>query len=136
MIGFSLPIFAGRRQLKLREEAAALELASEAELTEQRAEVSARIQELVAALDQDRALIALYRREVLPQATANVASALSAYRAGTVDFLTLIDAQMGHNTYELELHALVAEYGATVAELELTLGRELPVTGEILAEAS
>jgi hypothetical protein len=42
---------------------------------------------------------------------------------------------MGHNTYELELHALVAEYGATVAELELTLGRELPVTGEIMAEA-
>jgi outer membrane protein TolC len=134
MIGFSLPIFAGRRQLKLREEAAALEQASEAELTEQRAEVSARIQELVAALEQDRALIALYRREVLPQAAANVASALAAYKAGTVDFLTLIDAQTGHNTYVRELHALVAEYGATVAELELTLGRELPATGQILAE--
>lgn len=135
MIGLSVPIFAGRRQLKLREEAAALEQASEAALTEQRAEVSARIQELTAALEQNRALIALYRREVLPQAAANVASALAAYRAGTVDFLTLIDAQTGHKDYERELHALVAEYGATVAELELTLGRELPVTGEILAEA-
>jgi outer membrane protein TolC len=134
MIGFSLPIFAGRRQLKAREEAAALESAAQAELSAERAVVGSRILELVAGLEQTRALIALYRREALPQAAANVASALAAYRAGTVDFLTLIDAQLGHNGYQRELHALVAEYGATVAELEMTLGRELPATGEILAE--
>lgn len=134
MVGFSVPIFAGRRQLELREEAAAMEQASRATLAEQRAEVAARIRELAAALERNRTLIDLYRREVLPQAAANVASALAAYRAGTVDFLTLIDAQTSKQEYERELHALVAEYGATIAELELTLGRELPVTGDILAE--
>lgn len=134
MLGFSLPVFAGRRQLQAREEAAALERAARAELSGERAHVAARVRELAANLEQTRTLISLYRREVLPQAEANVASALSAYRAGTVDFLTLIDAQLGHNGYQRELHALVAEYGATVAELERTLGRELPATGNILAE--
>ncbi len=133
-VGFSVPVFAGRRQLRLRDEAAALESAVQAELSAQRAVVDSRIAELVARLEQTRSLISLYRREVLPQSAANVASALSAYRAGTVDFLTLIDAQTGQNDYQRELHALVAAYGATVAELETTLGRELPVTGEILAE--
>jgi outer membrane protein TolC len=133
-IGFSVPVFAGRRQLQFRAEAAALEGAARAELAAERAVLDSRILELVAELEQTRTLIALYQGEVLPQAAANVASALSAYRAGTVDFLTLIDAQSSHNTYVRELHTLVAEYGATVAELELTLGRELSATGEILAE--
>ena len=70
----------------------------------------------------------------MPQAAANVESALAAYRAGMVDFLTLIEAQTSKQDYERELHELVAEYGAAIAELERTLGRELPVTGDILAE--
>lgn len=134
MIGFSVPVFAGRRQLELREEAAALEQATEATLAEQRADVAARILELTATLERNRTLIDLYRREILPQAAANVESALAAYRAGMVDFLTLIEAQTSKQDYERELHELVAEYGAAIAELERTLGRELPVTGDILAE--
>lgn len=124
-----------RRQLRARDEAAALEEAAHAELAAERAVVEARIHELVAALEETRALVALYQGEVLPQAAANVASALAAYRAGTVDFLTLIEARTGHNTYRRELHALVAGYGAAVAELESTIGRELNATGQILAEA-
>lgn len=134
MLGFSVPVFAGRRQLRARDEAAALEAAARAELAAERAVVEARIHELVAGLEETRALITLYRAEVLPQAAANAASSLAAYRAGTVDFLTLIEARTGHNTYRRELHALVAEYGARVAELESTIGRELVATGQILAE--
>lgn len=134
MLGFSVPVFAGRRQLRARDEAAALEDAARAELSAERAVLEARIHELVAALQETRALISLYQGEVLPQSAANAASALAAYRAGTVDFLTLIEARTGHNTYRRELHALVAEYGARVAELESTIGRELSATGHIMAE--
>jgi outer membrane protein TolC len=134
VVGFSVPVFAGRRQLRARDEAAALEAAVRAELAAERAVVEARIHEQVAVLEETRALISLYRGEVLPQASANMASALAAYRAGTVDFLTLIEAQLGHNTYRRELNALVAEYGAAIAELESTIGRELSATGHILAE--
>lgn len=134
MIGFSLPVFAGRRQLRMREEAAAMEQTARAELTDLRVEVDARIGELVAALERTRTLVALYRREVLPQARANVQSAFSSYRVGTVDFMTLVDGQMTVNQYQGELYALLAEYGEAVAELEMTVGRTLPLAGNLATE--
>ena len=105
-----------------------------ADLTDMRARVDARIGELLAELDRARRLIALYRGEVLPQGEANVESAFSSYRVGSVDFMTLVDARMTVNEYEREYYGLLGEYGAGIAELEMEVGRELPVTAEILAE--
>jgi outer membrane protein, heavy metal efflux system len=134
MLGFTVPVFAGQRQLQMRQEAAAMEQMARADLTEARAQVSARIGELLAELDRARTLVTLYRTEVLPQAEANVTSAFASYRVGRVDFMTLMDAQMTLNRYQQELHALLAEYGRLVAELEMTIGRELPATTATLGE--
>jgi outer membrane protein, heavy metal efflux system len=134
MIGFSVPIFAGRRQLRMRDEAAAMERMAAADLAEIRAEVDGRLGKLRAELQRTRTLIRLYRQEVLPQAEAAVESSLSAYQAGTVDFLSLIDAQMIQNHYEQEFYGLLADYGTVLAELEATVGREILATDDILAE--
>ena len=135
MLGFTLPVFAGQRQLKMREEARAMEQMAAADLTNMRAQVDARISELMAGLDRSRTLVELYRSQVLPQARATVESSFSSYRVGRVDFMTLVDAQMTKNQYEQELAMLLAEYGAAAAELEMTIGRELPRGGKLLAEA-
>jgi outer membrane protein TolC len=135
MFGFTLPVFARQRQLKMREEARAMEAMAAADLTSMRVTVDARVTELVADLDRARTLVELYRSQVLPQARATVESALSSYRVGRVDFMTLVDAQMTRNQYEQELAALLAEYGAGIAELEMTVGRELPRGGALLEEA-
>lgn len=135
MVGFSLPAFAGARQLKMRDEAAAMERVAEAELENGRAEVDARIGGLLADLARAETLIQLYRGRILPQAEANVESSFSSYRVGSVDFMTLVDAQMTVNRFEQEYHGLLGEYGTAVAELEMTVGREIPSTPEILAEA-
>ena len=135
MIGFSIPIFARSRQLRMRDEAAAMEAMAAAELADMRAQVNARIGELLAELDRSRTIVILYRSEVLPQARANVESSFSSYRVGTVDFMTLVDAQMTANEYEQELYGLLAEYGRSIAELEMTLGRELPRSTQMLEEA-
>jgi cobalt-zinc-cadmium efflux system outer membrane protein len=134
MVGISLPIFASKRQYRLRDEAAAMEQMARAELAGVEADVDARIRELLADLERDRTLVRLYRAEVLPQANANVESALSSYRVGTIDFMTVIDAHMTVNRYEQELYALLADYGRAVADLEMTVGRELPRTGTMLSE--
>jgi len=135
MLGFSLPVFAGQRQLRMRKEAEAMERMAGAELTQSRAEVRASISEMTAELVRARTLVTLYRREVLPQATANVESALASYRVGSVDFLTLVDAQMTLNQYQQELYALLSEYGVLIAELERAIGRELPpTTNAVLTE--
>jgi len=134
MVGFSVPVFAGQRQMQMRREAAAMEQMARADLTGVRAQVSARIGELIAELDRARTLVTLYRTEVLPLAEANVTSAFSSYRVGRVDFMTLTDAQMTLNQYSQELYALLAEYGRMIAELEMTIGRELPPTTAVLGE--
>lgn len=134
MLGFTLPIHAGSRQHARRDEAAAMERVAESELTARQAETDARIGELLAQLERDRTLSRLYRDEVIPEARANVESALSSYRVGAVDFMTLVDAQMSMNRYEGELYALLADYGRTVAALESAVGRTLPRTGPVLLE--
>lgn len=134
MLGFSLPVHAGSRQLRVRDEAAAMQRMAEARLDETRAGVDARIGELEAELERARSLVALYRTDVLPQAEANVASSLASYRVGAVDFMTLVDAQMAVNRFRQELYALLADYGRAVAEMEATIGRELPATTPVLAE--
>jgi len=136
VIGFSLPVHAGKRQLATRDEARAMRRMADAELGGVRAEVGARVGELLAELDRARSLVGLYRDEVLPEAHATVESALSSYRVGAVDFLTLVDAQMTVNRYEGELYQLLADYGEAVAALESAVGRTLPRTDRILAEAT
>ncbi len=135
MVGFTIPVFAGSRQLKMREEAAAMSRMAAADLGDMRAQVRARLGAITADLDRDRTLVTLYRTQVLPQAQANVQSALSSYRVGQVDFMTLVDAQMTANQYQQELYALLGQYGASLAELEMTIGREVPAASQLLAEA-
>ncbi len=135
MLGFSIPLHAGKRQLAMRDEAEAMERVAEAELGSMEAEVDARVAELLAELERARTLAALYRDEVIPEARANVESAFSSYRVGSVDFMTLVDAQMTVNRYEGELYELLGEYGKAVAGLESAVGRALPRTGRLLAEA-
>jgi outer membrane protein, heavy metal efflux system len=134
MVGFSVPVFAGQRQVQMRNEAAAMERMADAELSGTRARVHAGIVELLAELERARTLVTLYRTEVLPQAEANVTSAFSSYRVGRVDFMTLLEAQMTLNQYSQELYELLAEYGQLVAGLEMAVGRELPATDTTVGE--
>lgn len=134
VVGFSIPIFASGRQMKLRDEAAAMRVMAQADLAEMRASVDAEIGELLAELERARTLIDLYDTTVIPQAEANVESSFSSYRVGSVDFMTLVDAQMTVNRYEQEYYGLLGDYGTTISKLETAVGRELPETPEMLAE--
>lgn len=125
MLGASVPAFAGSRQLRMRDEAAAMRRMAEAELAEMRARTRGDVATAHAALTRARNLSALYRTTIIPQAEAAASSALAAYRVGSVDFMTLLDDRMTVNEYRQELFALEAEEGKAWAELEMLLGREL-----------
>ena len=125
MIGASVPIFARSRQLKMREEAAAMRQMATSELTEMRANTRGALGERSADLSRARRLAELYRNTIIPQSRATVSSAFAAYRVGRVDFMTLLDDQMTVNKYRLELVALEADEGRAWAELEMLTGTEL-----------
>jgi outer membrane protein TolC len=125
MIGASIPVFARDRQSQMRTEANAMRAMAEADVAAMRAETRGKIGEAFAALVRARNLERLYRTTVLPQAEATVASALSAYRVGSVDFMTLLDDRMTVNRYREELATLEADEGKAWADLEMLTGREL-----------
>jgi outer membrane protein TolC len=136
MLGASVPVFAGRRQLRMREETDAMRKMAAADLAAMRADTRARVAEAYASLTRARNLTALYRTTVIPQAEATVASSLAAYRVGGVDFMTLLDNRMTVNTYRQELFALDAEQGKAWADLEMLVGRELFDANNIAADAA
>lgn len=125
MIGASVPVFARDRQLRMRDESAAMRAMAAADLAAMRAETRARVGEAYARWQRARNLQTLYRTTVLPQSRAAVTSALAAYRVGQVNLMTLLDNQAIVNRYEQELAALEASEGMALADLEMLLGREL-----------
>ncbi|HEX7981264.1 MAG TPA: TolC family protein [Gemmatimonadaceae bacterium] len=125
MIGASIPIFARDRQLQMRTETSAMQAMAQADVASMRAETQGQVGEAYASLVRARNLVRLYHTTVLPQAEATVASALSAYRVGQVDFMTLLDNRMNVNKYREELAQLEADEGKAWAELEMLTGREL-----------
>jgi outer membrane protein TolC len=125
MVAASLPIYAKSRQFQMREEADAMHAMAVFDLASMRAETRGAVGEAHAGLMRARRLADLYRTSVLPQAEATVTSSLASYRVGTVNFMTLLDAQMTLNRYRQELFTLEAEEGKAWAELEMLTGRVL-----------
>ena len=122
MVGVSLPVFAGSRQLPARREMTAMAAMSDAELLALKNETTAQVIEARARAERDRNLIRLYRMEVLPQARAAVQSALSSYRVGRVNFMTLVDNQMTVNRYEIEAWRLAADELQAMGDLAALTG--------------
>jgi cobalt-zinc-cadmium efflux system outer membrane protein len=125
MFGATVPIWAKSRQFRMRDEAAAMRDMADADLDALRADTRGRVAELAAQLDGTTRLRGLYARSILPQAEATAQSARGAYQAGTVDFMTMLDALMVVNTYRQKLQQLGADAGTALAELEMLTGSPL-----------
>jgi outer membrane protein TolC len=125
MVGISLPIFAGGKQLPMRRQMAAMRDMSAAELLNLRNETIARVIEMRARAVRDRDLAQLYRSSILPQARGAVQAALASYRVGRVSFMQLVDNQMTVNRYETESIRLLADYQQAVGELIALTGGPL-----------
>ena len=123
-VGVSVPLWAGSRQLPMRDEALARQAAEEAAEIDLLNETYARIAEARAESDRALRLHDLYATSILPQARAAVESSLSAYRVGEVDFMTLVQSELTVNRYEIERVRLTAAYHTAAAEIEALLGGE------------
>jgi outer membrane protein TolC len=125
MVGISLPLWAGKSHLPLRREMAAMQAEEEARAIDIYNETFARIAERRAEAERARKLVELYSSSVLPQARAAVESALSAYRVGKVDFMTLVQNELTVNRFEIESVRLAAEYQRAVGELQALVASDL-----------
>ena len=124
MVGISVPLWAGSRQLPYRREMAAMRAEAEARARNLRNETFADLTEARADAERARTLLTLYHTAIIPQARAAVESALSAYRVGHVDFMTLIQNEMTVNRYETDAVRLTATWQQASARIRALLGTE------------
>ena len=90
----------------------------------QQNEVFAKLRQQVAIAEQSRKSAELYDTAILPQARLAVESALSAYRVNRVDFLTLLDSQMGLFNFGIGRAAAVVNCNKALAEIGLLTGAQ------------
>lgn len=117
-VGISLPVWSGSKQKPRQLEMLAFQAMEEAKQLDLYNETYARLSELRAASERSWILSELYRTSIIPQAQAAVESALSAYRVGEVDYMTLLANQMTVNRFKTERVRLSATYQDAVAGIQ------------------
>jgi outer membrane protein TolC len=75
--------------------------------------------------------IVLYRDVIIPKAKEMLIASETAYQAGTIDFLSLIDAQRKFLEYRLVYERTLADNAQRLAELEMLCGTELPAVQKV-----
>ena len=123
-IQLTLPIWRSKYKAAERQADAQLQQA-----TQQKVQLgntlASRAQEVLYELQNSDRKIRLYRDTIIPKVKEMVAASESAYQAGSLDFLSLIDSQRTLIRYQLEYERVVADNGQRLAELEMLTGIRL-----------
>jgi outer membrane protein TolC len=135
-IRFNLPVRLAKRYAAVAEAQARL-AQRQAELARQTDQVNYQVQEAAAQVRESARAVQLYEGEILRAAQQNVQAAQSAYVAGKIAFLALIEAQRSVITLRDRYYEAVAAYGRRVATLERVVGGPigLPSPGPAAAPA-
>ncbi len=125
MVGLNLPIWFGRRSAAVNE---AKEMLSANKLVYENLEnnVRSEIADLSFQLQTTAKTLDLYEKGLLVQAENSLESAISAYRTGKLDFLSLLDAERMLLQFNLGYVKEQSNYRKQVAALERAVGGELP----------
>jgi outer membrane protein TolC len=130
MMEMNIPIFYKSKQDRKVAEIKADILGAEAQYRAMKNEVLFMITDMSSMIQRVERQIDLYKTGIIPQASLQINSAMSAYRVNKADFMTLLDSQMTLYKYELEYHQALTEYEKNVANLEATVGKRLFERGE------
>lgn len=87
--------------------------------------IIARVQQVLYDYEDSYRKIGLYGDVLVPKAQELLGASETAYRAGTVDFLSLINAQQKLLEFQLEYERVVSNHQQRRAELEVLVGTEL-----------
>jgi len=123
MMEINIPIFYKSKQDRKVAETKADISNWEAQYRAMKNEILFMVADMAAMTHQRERQYELYRTGIIPQAGLQVSSAMSSYRVGKVDFLTLLDSQMTLYRYETEYHQAITEYERIVANLEAAVGK-------------
>ncbi len=87
--------------------------------------ILARARQVLYEYEDSARKIQLYRDTLVPKADELLSASETAYAAGTIDFLSLIDAQQSLLQYHLAYERSLADNRQRLAELEMLVGTDL-----------
>jgi outer membrane protein TolC len=123
MVEINIPIFYKSKQSRKVAEALADIQTIQAEYRAMKNEIFYMVASMASMVQRTGRQLELYKTGIIPQASLQVKSALSAYTVNKIDFMTLLDSQMTLYRYELEYHEALTEYEKNLASLEATVGK-------------
>jgi len=130
MMEVNIPIFYKSKQDRKVAEAKADIIAAEAQYRAMKNEILFMIADMGSMIQRVERQLELYKTGIIPQASLQISSSMSAYRVNKADFMTLLDSQMTLYKYELEYHQALTEYERNVANLGAAVGKEFLERGK------
>ena len=131
MMEMNIPIFYKSKQDRKVAETKAEILVTEAQYRAMKNEILYMVADMSSMIQRVERQIDLYKTGIIPQASLQINSAMSAYRVNKADFMTLLDSQMTLYKYELEYHQALTEYEKNVANLGAIIGRQFSEGGGV-----
>ena len=125
MVEMNIPIFFESKQSRKVAETLAEIQTFQAQYGAMKNEIFYMIASMASMVQRTERQLELYKTGIIPQASIQLKSALSAYTVNKVDFMTLRDSQMTLYRYELEYHQALTEYEKNLASLEATVGKRV-----------
>lgn len=122
--GVNLPIWTEKYEAAEREALQGM-LEGVADLTAEQNRIAFQVQDAYLKVEAQQKLVELFKDVIIPQAKQTVDASSSGYRAGSVDFLTLVDNWRKLLNFELMYHRALADMEQAVADLERAVGQDV-----------
>jgi outer membrane protein TolC len=123
-VGFNLPVYHKKLAAGVAE-AQARALADARLYDAERDSTYREVKDLITQVKAQHDISTLFRSSILPKSVQALEAATSDYRAGNVDYVTLITAWREVLQIQLQLAQVEAELGKALAALERAVGAEL-----------
>lgn len=126
MVSLNLPIWTDSYKAAERQ-AQAQRLQKTSEKTQMENTLASNARQLLYEFEDSERKIRLYQDVIIPKTKEMLTASQTAYKAGTIDSLSLIDAQRTLLKYQLYYERLISENSQKLASLEMLAGVDLPI---------
>jgi cobalt-zinc-cadmium efflux system outer membrane protein len=127
MVTFTIPFspWTKRKHDYEIEEALAERQATRANLAAMKNTALFEVREMSAKVEAAMKSVSIYREGLLPQVEQSFQAAVAAYQTGSVNFMTLLDAQRTIRDVRMGYYKALVDYEQSRADLERAVGKEL-----------
>jgi len=129
MFSMNIPLWRDKYSAAQRQAEANVRKVSQKK-TEMENNLLARTDRVFYEFEDTRRKIDLYSSALVPKAKQLLLASETAYQSGTVDFLSLIDAQRTLLQFELEKERVLVDHQKKLAQLEMLVGTELSLASD------